>query len=251
MSYGRAIFGRSERLLGDAVMERMRQTHILIFGVGGVGSWCAECLVRNGVGHLTLVDHDCVSVTNVNRQLMATTHTVGLPKVEVLRQRLLDINPEADITARAMTYGETTAQDFHLEDYDYVIDAIDQVAAKAHLMLHATQLAKAGGGKPVLFSSLGAALRLDPLRVRSGEFWQVKGDALARALRNRFKRLGQYPARKFHCVYSEEQPHPNLGATDETPEGTKQQVNGSLCQVTATFGMALAALVVQHIINKE
>lgn len=236
---------RTERLLGTACLARLQSARVLIFGVGGVGSWCAEALVRSGVGHLTIVDSDSVSVSNCNRQLMATAQTVGRPKVEVLRERLLEINPDAQIVAIQQLYSEATADRFHMEEYDYVVDAIDSLRDKADLILRATSLPK-----HILFvSSMGAALRSDPFMIRKAEFWQVKGDGLARALRDRFKRNKTFPARKFQCVYSEEPPMPNRGEISEGDEAghTKVAVNGSLCHITASFGMALASLIINDI----
>ena len=192
------IYRRTELLLGQPVMERLAEKRVIIFGVGGVGSWCAESLVRSGVVHLTLVDSDRVCVTNINRQLMATSRTVGQVKVEAMRQRLLEINPSADIVAHQEVYSAQTADSFHLEDYDYVIDAIDSLQNKVDLILHATSL------KVKLFSSMGAALKMDPTRIHVAEFWDVKGCPLGAALRRRFKRLKKYPKRKFMCVYSDE-----------------------------------------------
>lgn len=261
------IFNRSELLLGQDMMQYIGQQRIIIFGVGGVGSWCTESLVRNGVSHITIVDSDLVCVSNVNRQLMATTRTIGRPKVEALRERLMEINPEAEIVARQEIYDAEHAESFHLEGFDYVIDAIDSLQEKAHLLLLATSLIGAEGSRvKKVFSSMGAALRIDPTRVRAGEFWSIKGDALARALRNRFKRDGKFPRKKFWCVYSEEPAMQNRadiealsGTTDVTqgieapaPEtqpsnsrwdAKKAQINGSLCHITGIFGMTLAGLV--------
>ena len=133
------LFNRTELLLGNETMERIRSKRVIIFGVGGVGSWCAECLVREGIEHLTLVDSDVVCITNCNRQLMATTKTIGQPKVEALRTRLFEINPEADIIALQKSYSEETANDFCLETYDYVIDAIDSLKDKISLIIKATR----------------------------------------------------------------------------------------------------------------
>lgn len=236
------MLGRAVLLLGEDTMKRISQTRVIIFGVGGVGSWCAESLVRTGIRHLTIVDNDIVCETNRNRQLMATSRTVGRVKVEAMRERLLELNPEAEIEAKAMVYNKETAESFHLEDYDFVIDAIDSLQDKAHLILHAT-----GIKKVTLFSSMGAALRVDPFMVRKAEFWKVKNDALARALRNRFKRDKTFPSRKFQCVYSEEAALPNLGLTNEACPDNKARVNGSLSHVTAIFGMSLAGMVIQQI----
>ena len=221
------IFSRAAMLLGPEALERVASRRVIIFGVGGVGSWCAEALVRSGVRRLTLVDFDAVDVTNINRQLMATTATVGAAKVDALRARLLTINPSADIVARREVFSEATAQDFRLCDYDYVIDAIDSLRDKALLI----ELACQSGA--CLLSSMGAALKLDPSRVQVAEFWKVKGDPLARALRHHFKRQQRFPRRKFRCVFS-----------DEPPRATASG-KGSLVHITAIFGLTLAGLVVQ------
>ena len=237
-----AIFRRAELLLGTEAMERMAWKRVIIFGVGGVGSWCAESLVRSGIRRLTIVDSDRVCITNVNRQLMATTETVGRVKVDVLKERLISINPSAEITALQQVFTAETADDFHLDSYDYIIDAIDSLKDKALLILMACQT------KAKFFSSMGAALKLDPTRIRTAEFWKVQGDPLARALRNRFKRDKQFPGRKFLCVYSDEllENKGNPPSDGEVPSVfNKPQTNGSLVHITAIFGFMLAGLVVQ------
>ena len=166
MAIDDGIFRRSELLLGDDVMERIAQKRVILFGVGGVGSWCAESLVRSGIHHLTIVDSDRVCVTNINRQLMATTKTVGQVKVEVLKERLLTINPSAEITALQKIFTQETAGEFDLDSYDYIIDAIDSLKDKALLILMATQT------KAKLYSSMGAALKMDPTRIQVTEFWR-------------------------------------------------------------------------------
>ena len=130
-----SLFNRTELLLGKEAMQRISSKRVIIFGVGGVGSWCAECLVREGIAHLTLVDSDVVCVTNCNRQLMATTKTIGEPKVEALKKRLLEINPEAEIVALQKNYSEETSSDFNIDTYDYVIDAIDSLKDKISLIV--------------------------------------------------------------------------------------------------------------------
>ena len=221
------IFQRAEVLLGAEGMERLSEKRVILFGVGGVGSWCAEALVRTGLKHLTIVDFDCVDVTNVNRQLMATTKTVGQVKVEALKERLLAINPDAEITALQQTFTEETAGAFQLDTYDYIIDAIDSLKDKALLIELACQT------KARFFSSMGAALKLDPTKIQVAEFWKVKGDPLARALRNRFKKEKRFPKRKFQCVFSDEVVNAQLST------------KGSLVHITAIFGMTLAGLVIQ------
>ena len=230
-------------------MERIAQKRVIIFGVGGVGSWCAEGLVRSGIRQLTIVDSDRVSVTNINRQLMATTKTVGQVKVEALRERLLSINPEAEITALQQVFSEESASKFCLEEYDYIIDAIDSLKDKVALILLATSLPSSREDRRgAFFSSMGAALKLDPTRIKVTEFWKVQGDPLARAIRKKFKHYNRFPEKKFLVVYSDELLE-NKGCppdTDETPSlFNKPQTNGSLAHITAIFGFTLAGLVIQ------
>ena len=233
MAIEQEIFRRAELLLGDEAMSRIAEKRVIIFGVGGVGSWCAESLVRSGIRKLTIVDSDCVSVTNINRQLMATTKTVGQVKVDALKERLLTINPSAEITALQQVFNADSASQFGLEEYDYIIDAIDSLKDKALLILLACQT------KAKLFSSMGAALKLDPTRIKTAEFWKVTGDPLARALRNRFKRDKQFPKRKFQCVFSDEL------LENKMPIDPDDKGNGSIVHITAIFGMMLAGLVIQ------
>ena len=239
MAIEKAIFRRSELLLGDEAMDRIAEKRVIIFGVGGVGSWCAESLVRSGIRKLTIVDSDHVSVTNINRQLMATTKTVGQVKVDVLKERLLNINPSAEITALQQIFSAETASEFCVEEYDYIIDAIDSLKDKALLILMACQT------KAKFFSSMGAALKLDPTRIRTAEFWKVTGDPLARALRNRFKRDKTFPKHKFLCVYSDEL------LENKMPIDPDDKGNGSIVHITAVFGFMLAGLVVQDVVKKE
>ena len=239
-------FSRTALLLGDEVMDALSQARVLLFGVGGVGSWCAEGLVRSGISHLTLVDSDCVSPTNVNRQLMATTATVGQVKVEALRERLLAINPAAEIQALQCAYNAETAASFEMETYDYIIDAIDSLKEKADLILRATRT------PAVFFSSMGAACKIDPQQVRVAEFWNVRGCPLGAALRKKYKQNHTYPGHKFRCVYDEEV-LPNRGtavaadASNSEWDGRKAQINGTTAHITAIFGMTLAGLVIQDI----
>ena len=261
-----AIFRRSELLLGVDVIERIGQKRVIIFGVGGVGSWCAESLIRSGIRHLTIVDSDRVCITNINRQLMATTKTVGQVKVEVLKERLLSINPQAEITALQKIFTQDTADEFDLESYDYIIDAIDSLKDKALLILMATRT------KAKFISSMGAALKLDPTRIKITEFWKVQGDPLARALRKKFKQLGEYPKRKFQCVYSDELltnkghnatcgtgqcvcPKSKMGPGDPSLLNhewcsSKAQINGTVAHITAIFGFMLASLVIQDNVSE-
>ena len=261
MGIERGIFNRAQLLLGSDAMERLNSIKVIIFGVGGVGSWCAESLVRSGISHLTVVDSDRVCITNINRQLMATVKTVGQVKVEALKERLLTINPMAEIDARQQIFSEETADSFCLDSYDYIIDAIDSLKDKRLLIEMACNT------KAVFFSSMGAALKMDPTRIKVTEFWKVEGCPLARALRQRFKRLKRKPARKFLCVYSDELlenkghnascgtekcmcPKAKNGPGDAALLNhewcsSKAQINGSLMHITAIFGMTIAGLIVK------
>ena len=262
MAIEKAIFRRTELLLGNEAAEHLAGQRVIIFGVGGVGSWCAESLVRSGVRRLTIVDSDRVCITNINRQLMATTKTVGQVKVEALKERLLSINPTAEITALQKIFTEETADSFDIGSYDYIIDAIDSLKDKALLIEMACQT------KARFFSSMGAALKMDPTRIQVAEFWKVKGDPLARALRHRFKHQKRFPKRKFLCVFSDEllqnKGHNATCGTEQCmcPKAasgpgdpsllnhewcsSKAQINGTLAHITAIFGFMLAGLVVQN-----
>lgn len=267
MGIEKAVLNRASLLLGPESMERLADVRVIIFGVGGVGSWCAESLVRSGVRRLTIVDSDRVCITNINRQLMATVRTVGQVKVEALKEHLLTVNPEAEIDARQQIYSEETADTFDLESYDYIVDCIDSLKDKALLIERATRT------KAKFLSSMGAALKLDPTRVRVGEFWKVQGCPLARALRNKFKRTKRFPSRKFMCVYSDELLE-NKGrnascGTDrcmcpktETGPGAKEfvnhewcsskaQINGSLMHITAMFGLMLGGMIIEDVVTRR
>ena len=228
------MFSRSTALLGTESMTQLQSVRVILFGIGGVGSWCAEALIRTGLIHLTIVDGDTVQPSNLNRQLPATQATIGIPKVEALKERLLSINPDADIETIYAYYGENgLSKDglvhFDLSSYRYIIDAIDDVQAKTDLILYASRVR---GCK--IFSSMGAALRFDPTQVTTGELMSIKGDALAKAVRARMKKIGLHPYRKVRCVYSTEQAHPCA-------------TRGSLMQVTAVFGCTLASMVIKDL----
>jgi tRNA A37 threonylcarbamoyladenosine dehydratase len=263
MGIEEGIFRRTELLVGAETMQRIYGAKVIIFGVGGVGSWCAESLVRSGIRDLTIVDSDRVCITNVNRQLMATMRTVGMVKVEALKARLLDINPSARITPLQKIYSAETADDFNLDEYDFVIDAIDSLENKALLIRRAT------AAKTKFFSSMGAALKLDPTQIKVAEFWKVQGCPLARALRNKFKRSKDFPRRKFMCVYSPELvqnrgvnhscgtsaclcPKAAVGPGDPTLVNhewctSKAQINGTMAHTTALFGFIHAGLVMESL----
>lgn len=244
MEQNQDIFNRARLLLGKEGMDCIASKRVLLFGVGGVGSWCAESLVRTGILHLTLVDADCVNITNVNRQLMATTQTVGRVKVEALRERLLEINPDAEITPIQKLFTAENAAEFQLDSYDYIIDCIDSLKDKTALI----ELATHTGAK--FFSSMGAALKIDPTRIRVAEFWDVHGDPLARAIRKKFRKEGRETGKPFLCVFSEELLENRGEPQDPANEIVRKAcVNGSLAHITAIFGHTLAGLVLQDILQ--
>lgn len=240
------LFARTELLLGREAMQSLATKKVILFGVGGVGSWCAEGLIRSGIMHLTMVDSDRVAVANSNRQLPATTQTIGELKVEVLKKRLQEINPHATINAIPQIYSEESSASFHLEQYDYVIDAIDSLGHKAHL------LAAASESGATVFSSMGAALKIDPQQIKVAEFWKVRGCKLASALRERIRK-GSGLHKPILCVYSEERLSNKgmeaLRDADEKGSFHKAQTNGTMVQVTAVFGFTLSGLVIQDIVK--
>lgn len=225
---------RTALLAGEKMMRALADVRVIVFGVGGVGSWCVEALARSGVGHITIVDSDDVALSNINRQMPATHSTVGCPKVEVVARRVRDINPAAEVRAIRGRYTPATAAEFEIETYDFAIDAIDSLVDKADLILRCTSPATAP--RRAFFSSMGAARKLSLDLVRTAEFWQVDGCPLARALRTRFRRSGVFPQRKFRCVYSPER----LEHRSDGPRG----VNGTFAHATAAFGLRLAELVI-------
>ena len=233
---GEEMFSRSEALLGGEAMVRLAAAHVLVVGVGGVGSWCAEALVRTGLGHIVLMDDDTTAASNVNRQCPATAGTIGRAKVEVMAERLKAINPGCEVVERFERF-----EGFEkFERFDVVVDAIDSVECKAELILGAT-----AAGVP-LVSSMGAALRTDPTKVKVTRFEKVEGDGLAKALRKRFKRLARWPAERFSCVWSSEQAIARPNGPD-----WRTGPKGSLMTVTATFGMCLASEAIRRVTMKD
>jgi tRNA A37 threonylcarbamoyladenosine dehydratase len=227
-------YKRSLSLLGTEAFERLQSSRVAIFGLGGVGGWCAEALLRTGVKHLTIVDDDIVAESNTNRQRQANPSTIGRLKAEVLKEMLLEAIPDADICAISKRYTPESSEDFTsvLSRCDVVIDAIDSVDCKAHLIQNCLS---ASDRRPALFSSMGAALRTDPTKICTAPFHKVAGDGLAKALRNRFRK-SSIPLPKHLCVYSQELPSIALDS-----------VKGSIMPVTCAFGMALAALAIKEI----
>jgi tRNA A37 threonylcarbamoyladenosine dehydratase len=268
------VFHRLEIITGSEGLRRLEQTRVIVFGVGGVGSWAAEALVRSGIGTVALVDSDVICITNINRQVQATTSTVGRPKVEELASRLRQINPDASIIPLQKIYHRSTADQFDLTSFPYVIDAIDSISNKVDLII----AARSAGAK--VFSALGASNKLDPTQIRMASLWDSQGCPLGRYLRKRLRRKGFNG--EVTCVYSEENlplmkadircgkagclcPKTGKGQQGETtvaPEdppkdassgehewcSSKKQINGSAVHITGTFGFYLAGLVIQDVL---
>ena len=251
------FFSRSEALLGIEAMKRLAEARVLVVGVGGVGSWCAEALVRTGAGHITLMDDDVVAESNVNRQCPATAETIGRAKVEVMAERLRAINPGCEVifvcdrfecrrgvpaAAEGLSIPLIDAARTPRLRFDLIVDAIDSVDCKAELILSATE-----AGVP-LVSSMGAALRTDPTKVKVTRFEKVEGDGLAKALRQRFKKINRFPAAKFSCVWSSEVA---VGGAPRTSRPAEREIKGSIMPVTATFGMCLASEAIKILTKGE
>lgn len=223
------MFTRTIQLIGEEGLAALQRARVILFGVGGVGGWCAETLLRTGIGHLTIVDFDKVDITNLNRQVVATAANIGQNKVQEMQKRLLQICPEADIQIIDKQYNVETADSFDLAQFDIVIDAIDMVECKALLLYNAT----IAGCR--VYSSMGAGRKLNPQQIRIAEFWKVQGCPLARALRTKMKKSGLLPISKIQCVYSEE----------------IASEKGTMAQVVGVFGMTLASMVINELVSKK
>jgi tRNA A37 threonylcarbamoyladenosine dehydratase len=254
------FFQRLALITGSEALDALAEKRVIVFGLGGVGSWCAEALVRSGLGRIDLVDSDLVCVTNINRQVEATSKTVGLSKAETLKERLLEINPRCAVRAYGEVYSRKTSGHFDIPGADYVIDAIDSVSCKLDLI----EAVSAAG--TALFSSMGMAQKLDPTRLKTAGIWETSGCPLARIVRQGLRKRGF--AGTFTVVYSDEQLpvrtdiSVSCGASaclcpartkDESgrdfPDwcSLKKIINGSAVTVTATAGMILASLVIRDI----
>ena len=233
-------FDRTRLLLGSVAMEKLKSARVAIFGLGGVGGYVAEALARCGIGSLELVDHDTISETNINRQILALHSTVGLPKAEAARQRVLDINPEAEVTARQEFYGPDTAHLFDFTKYDYVVDAIDTVTGKLALIA-----ASKAAGVPIL-CCMGTGNKLDASRFRIADISKTSVCPLARIMRKECAKRGY---RDIKVLYSTEDAiTPNLTEEDlkELPEG-RRTIPGSVAFVPSVAGLLIAGEVVKDL----
>lgn len=239
-------FSRTGMLLGAEAMDRLAEAHVILFGVGGVGGFAAEALARTGVGHLDLVDDDVVGITNLNRQIVGLTSTLGLQKAEVMAERVRDINPSCEVTAHRCFYLPETADRFDLSSYDYVIDAVDTVTAKLHLIGRAKE-----AGTPVI-SSMGAANKLDPTAFVVADISKTSVCPLARIIRKEARKRG---LGHFKVVYSTEPAIEPQGEADLErelrPGSSNRSLPGSVSFVPPVAGLILAGEVVKDLAGIE
>ena len=228
-------FSRSELLLGREGMDRLKNAHVAVFGIGGVGGHAAEALARTGVGRLDLFDNDTVSFTNVNRQIVATLDKVGEYKVDVMKERIGQINPDAEVNAYRCFFMPDNSAEFDFTDYDYVIDAVDTVTAKLELVMKCRE-----ANVPII-CSMGAGNKLDPTAFQVADIYKTSVCPLARVMRNELRKRG---VKKLKVVYSQEPPMTPL-PTDEP--SAKKAVPGSVAFVPSVAGLILAGEVIKDL----
>lgn len=233
-------FLREEMMLGDTAMEKLKNAHVALFGIGGVGSWCAEALARAGVGALTLIDQDRVGESNINRQILALDSTIGMEKAEAMARRIADINPDCRVTAICGRYEAANRERFFMEKYDYIVDAIDLVACKVDLIISAMER-----GIPIV-SALGTGNKLDASLLRLCDISKTEGCPLARVVRKELRKRG---VNHHTVVFS---PEEGVKAEQrEAPPPGRRSVPGSLVWVPASAGLLLAQHVVLSIAEIE
>ena len=233
-------FSRTERLLGQTAMEKLANARVAVFGIGGVGGHVTEALARSGISHLDLIDNDTVSLTNINRQIIALHSTIGRPKVEVMKERIMDINPNADVRAFQCFFLPEAQNQFDFSQYDYVIDAVDTVTAKIALITKAKAT-----GTPII-CSMGAGNKLDPTAFEVADISQTSVCPLARVMRQECKKRG---LSKVKVVYSKEKPveAPGTAAQSEVELKGTSPAPGSCAFVPSVAGLIIAAEVIKDL----
>ena len=238
----REEFSRAGLLLGEDALARLERARVAVFGLGGVGGYVVEALARGGVGHLDLIDSDCVSRSNINRQILATHSTVGMMKVEAAKQRVLDINPEAVVTTHPIFYGPDTAAQLDFAQYDYIVDAIDTVTGKLQLVQQAVD-----AGTPVI-CCMGTGNKLDASAFEVADISKTTMCPLARIMR---KELGKRGIKHLKVVYSKEEAIKPVGWKEEAAAIGKRQIPGSVSFVPGAAGLILAGEVIMDLICKD
>ena len=231
-------FSRTEVLLGKEAMEKLSQCRVAVFGVGGVGGYVCEALARSGVGAFDLIDNDKVCLSNINRQIIATRRTVGEYKTDVMKERILEINPEADVRIHNCFFLPENADEFSFEEYDYIVDAVDTVTAKIELVM------KADENNVPIISSMGAGNKLDGSQFKVADIYKTKVCPLAKVMRRELKKRG---VKKLKVVYSEEMP---LTPGEQISDGSRRQIPGSVAFVPSVAGLIMAGEVVKDIVKK-
>ncbi len=226
-------FSRTQTLLGKESLQKIKNSHIAVFGLGGVGGFVVEALVRSGVENIDIIDNDTVSISNINRQIIATHSTIGKYKTEVFKERILDINPNAKVNAHNILYLPDTAHLFNFSDYDYIIDAIDNVTGKIQLVCEARKHCT-----PII-SSMGTGNKLDPTKFEVADIFKTSVCPLAKVMRYELKKHG---IKKLKVVYSKELPFKNNESPSRTP--------ASVAFVPSVAGMIIASEVIKDIIKK-
>ncbi len=232
-------FSRTERLVGSEALDILKTSRVAVFGIGGVGGYTVEALARSGVGSFLLVDNDTVSLTNLNRQIIATTETLGKDKVAVMKERIVSINPDAQVEIRKCFYLPETADSFDLSGFDYIVDAVDTVTAKIDLIVRASQL-----GVPVI-SAMGAGNKLDPTRFEVTDIYKTSVCPLAKVMRRELKKRH---IKKCKVVYSKEQPVKPVTDIDE--QSSKKSIPGSIAFVPSVAGLIIAGEVIKDLIKR-
>jgi tRNA threonylcarbamoyladenosine dehydratase len=240
MAHSNPLFERTHILIGDEGIEKLQNSHIFLAGIGGVGSYTAEALARMGVGKMTLVDHDVVSGSNMNRQLVALRSTVDVLKADVIADRIKDINPDCQVTLITDFLTPESIPTILSQGYDVVIDAIDSLSSKAAL------LETAWRNEMTVFASMGAGGKLDPTQVKTGDLMDTSICKLAKHLRGQLRKRGI--GRGIQTVYSLEAPLPPL-PPEPVSRGRARAVNGTVSYMPSIFGLTLAGLVINHIIG--
>lgn len=246
-------FSRTELLLGSEAMEKIKNSRVAIFGIGGVGGFTAEALARSSVGIFDLIDDDKICLTNINRQIIATRKTVGQYKVDVMKERILEINPNAQVNVYKCFYLPETKGDFHFKEYSYVVDAVDTVTAKIELVLQAKE-----SGTPII-SCMGAGNKLDPTKFEVADIYKTSVCPLAKVMRRELKRRN---VDKLKVVYSKEEPLTPIDSEENScskncicPPDTKRTctqrraIPGSVSFVPSVAGMIMAGEIIKDIVN--
>ncbi len=230
-------FSRTQMLIGSVAMEKLHASKVIIFGVGGVGGYCTEALIRSGIENIDVVDNDKVSITNINRQIIATTKTIGQYKVDVIKQRMLEINPRAKVNTYKTFYLPENSLEFDFSKYDYVIDAIDTVKSKIELVVRANET------NTKIISAMGAGNKLNPLAFEVADIYKTSVCPLARVMRGELKKRN---IKHLKVVYSKETPVKPLENLENSP---KRQTPSSIAALPSVMGLIIAQEVIKDLIS--